>query len=406
MKKLLTDFAVIQAKPKATGYEVSDSGQRGLRLAVRPSGVKSWVVRYRHPVTGISRKLTLQSGLGLAEARRLASEAMYQVAKGVDPIDAKRAEKQARLDAAEGTLNAVAKLYIDLAASKLRSREYYEITLRNHILPKLGERPIADIRRTDITAVLDRVEQTAGPSAADAAKRVLSALMNWHQGRSDFVSPMTRMKSRLKPSERARKHVPSDDETRRIWNAAGNERIGHFGQVIRFMVMTGARKSEASGLRRCEIETLRDNGAEITVWRLPASRSKNKAEVVRPLSKSAIQIIDDMPTIGEDSDFVFTFDGRRPMSMNYMDKKRLLDQLSGVTGWRLHDLRRVHRSLLSRCRVPFDIAERCLGHSRGLLVATYDQHSHLPAMQEAVDKVAAEVERIISGGGKVIRLVN
>ena len=68
----LTDFAVTKAKPKPVAYEISDGGQRGLRLAVHPTGQKSWVVRYRHPVSGRSRKMTLQPGLGLAQARKLA----------------------------------------------------------------------------------------------------------------------------------------------------------------------------------------------------------------------------------------------------------------------------------------------------------------------------------------------
>ncbi len=86
--------------------------------------------------------------------------------------------------------------------------------------------------------------------------------------------------------------------------------------------------------------------------------------------------------------------------------KQLLDEIAAVEGWVLHDLRRVYRSLLSRCRVPFEIAERLLGHSQPTLVQTYDRHSHLPAMAEAVDKAAAEVERIVSGErmGKLIRL--
>jgi integrase len=150
---------------------------------------------------------------------------------------------------------------------------------------------------------------------------------------------------------------------------------------------------------------VRDNGTDITVWRLPASRSKNKAEIVRPLSRAALDIVESRLIIS-DCDYVWTLDGRRPMSMNYMDKKRRLDEVSGVKNWVLHDLRRVHRSLLSRCRVPFDIAERCLGHSQNLLVKTYDQHSHLPAMLEAMEKVSAEIARTIEGErkGKVVRL--
>jgi len=400
----LTNFAVTHAKPRAKGYEVSDV-QRGLRLVVHPSGVKSWIVRYRHPVTGKSRKMTMSPGLDLADARKLAADAMYQVAKGIDPVEAKRAERQAALDATEGTLNAVAKRYIDLAASKLRSRGYYESTLRNYILPKLGEHPIDRIKRSEITAVLDAVERKSGASTADAAKRVLNAMLNWHASRTDFVNPMNRMKARLKPSEQARTRVLSDDELRGVWLAAGDERVGPYGQAIRLLILTGARRAEVAGLKRSEIEVVRDNGSEFTVWRLPPARSKNKREVVRPLSRAALDIINDMPVIS-DSDYIFTLNGRSPMNLGYDLKKDLLAEISGVKDWLLHDLRRVHRSLLSRCRVPLEIAERCLGHSQNLLVKTYDQHSHLPAMLEAVEKVASEIARIVAGerGAKVIRM--
>jgi hypothetical protein len=143
----LTDFAVTNAKPKAKAYEISDGGQRGLRLAVHPSGVKSWVVRYRHPSTGISRKMTLTPGLGLAEARKLAADAMYQVAKGVDPVEAKKAEKQVEIEKTEGTLAALSRNYLALSASKLRSHDLYRRVFEKQIIPRLGERQINEIRK-------------------------------------------------------------------------------------------------------------------------------------------------------------------------------------------------------------------------------------------------------------------
>src|SRR5260370_9546216 len=103
LRRGLTELQVRNAKPKAEPYEISDGHQRGLRLAVQPSGAKSWVVRYRHPVSGTSRKLTLQPGLGIAEARKLTGDAMFQVAQGIDPIDAKREQKQAAVSATECT---------------------------------------------------------------------------------------------------------------------------------------------------------------------------------------------------------------------------------------------------------------------------------------------------------------
>jgi integrase len=393
IRKVLTDFAVQKAKPRLKGYELSDGGQRGLRLAVRPSGAKSWIVRYRHPLTRTSRILTLPPGLGLAEARLLAGKAMFQVAQGIDPIEDKR-----EIAATEGTLASVAKQYLHLAASKLRSHDHYRSVLERHILPHLGERQVVDLRRSEIVAVLDRVEAGSGSGAADMALAILSSTLSWYEKRSDtFRSPTIGSMRRVKASERARERVLSDSELRAVWNAAGD--VGAYGQAVRLLILTGARRSEAGGLRRSEIESVRENGDEITVWRLPKERSKSKREVVRPLSPAALQIINDRPVIG-DPDLVFTLNGSRPMSMNYYRLKNRIDEISGVQGWVLHDLRRVYRSLLSRCRVPFEIAERLLGHSQPILTKTYDKHSHLPAMLEATEKVAAEVEFIITGERK------
>jgi len=384
------------------GLSPSDT-ESGLRLYVAKSGRKSWVRFYRHHGKLVKQTLPYMS---LADARlRVAKDRNLQ-SQGIDPIQHARAQKQAAIEKAEGTLAAIVKTYLDLTASKLRSRHQYEGVLKRHVLPRLGERQVASLKRSEIVAALDKVESESGPSAADMALAVLSTVLSWHEKRSDtFRSPIIKGMRRVNASERARDRILSDDELRAVWNAASDERIGLYGRVVRFMILTGARRTEAAGLRHSEIETVRDNGSNIVVWRLPAARSKSKREVVKPLSRAAIATVDDVPRIG-DCVFVFSLNGNRAMSMNRQGAKELLDQLAEVADWRLHDLRRVFRSLLSRCRVPFEIAERLLGHATPLLAKTYDRHSHLPAMLEAVEKVAAEVARIVAGEreGKVIRL--
>jgi integrase len=403
----LTDFAVHNAKPKDKGYEISD-GRSGLRLAVHPSGAKSWVVRYRHPVTRVSRKLTLlpPEKLTLAQARKLAGDAMFSVSQGVDPIEAKRAEKQDAVAATEGTLASVAARYLDIEARKLRSHKHYESVLARHVLPKLGQRQVGELRRSEIVSVLDTVEQTAGPRAADAALAVLRACLRWHEMRSDtFRSPVVPGMQRVKASQGTRDRILDDDELRAVWKATFDERLGPYGACVRLLLLTGARRSEVAGLRRSEIVSVREDGSDIVVWRLPAIRSKSKSEIVRPLSKAALDIVDSTPVIS-DSDYVFTLNGINAMSLNYVQKKQLIDEIAGVQGWVVHDLRRTYRSLLSRCRVAFEVAERLLGHSRPLLDKVYDRHAHMAAMLEGTNKVAAEVERIVTGErmGKLIRL--
>jgi len=79
--KALTDIAIQKLKPRAVRYEVSDPGARGLRVVVQPSGRKSFAVRYRN-AAGRARKLTLAAGIALAAARKLAADALLEVAQG------------------------------------------------------------------------------------------------------------------------------------------------------------------------------------------------------------------------------------------------------------------------------------------------------------------------------------
>src|SRR5262249_15980915 len=133
----------------------------------------------------------------------------------------------------------------------------------------------------------------------------------------------------------------------------------------RFLLLTATRRAEAARMTRDEF----GNGKD---WIVPAARMKGKQEHVIPLSKAAKAIIDDMPVLGA---FIFTLDGRRA-TRNFAVYKKALDKASGVTGWRLHDLRRAARSLMSRAGVAPDIAERCLAHKIGGVRGIYDRYAY------------------------------
>ena len=91
----------------------------------------------------------------------------------------------------------------------------------------------------------------------------------------------------------------SDDELRSIWRAT--EGAGPFDGLVQFLLLTGARRSEAAGLTWGEID-----GAD---WCLPRDRNKTDHDLVRPLSAAAMAVIEAQPRI-EGSRYVFTFNGR------------------------------------------------------------------------------------------------
>jgi integrase len=373
----LTDIAIRNLKPKPDRYEVPDHG--GLYVVVHPSGKTSFAVRYRH--AGIPRKLTLQSGLSLAAARAAASDAMLEVSKGRDPHEAKKAAKAKTAVAAINTVQFVAEEYFKREHGKLRTAADREALLRRHVFPALGYRQIDTVKRSDIIRLLDHIEDHSGARSADLALAYLRRIFSWHAARDDeFRSPIVKGMGRYNTADNARARILNDDELRAIWKAA--EAVGYLGSYLKFLLLTGCRRSEGD-LRWSEI-----GGG---VWTLPASRNKTKTELARPLSKAAQAIIEAQPWVGE---FVFSFNGRRPVSHDLCKKE--IQRHCNIADWRLHDLRRTARTLLSRAGINPDIAERCLGHTIGGVRGTYDRHDYLPEMTHAFEALATEIDRIIN----------
>jgi integrase len=141
---------------------------------------------------------------------------------------------------------------------------------------------------------------------------------------------------------------------------------------VRFLLLTGCRRDEARCLTWIEID-----GAD---WKLPASRNKTKVDFTRPLSKAARALLADQSHI-DGGPFVFTTTGQHPLSAS--KPKKIFDAACGISGWRLHDLRRSFRTLASRANVSADIAERCLGHVIGGVRGVYDQHKYQREMETA-----------------------
>jgi integrase len=378
--KRLTDISINNLKPKASRYEVPDGGARGLYVIVHPTGKKSFAVRYRY--AALPRKLTLQAGISLAAAHKLAADAMHEVAQGRDPGETKKAVKTKAADAAVNTVQAICEEYFKREHGKLRTAKSREKTLRRLVFPTLGSRQIDAVKRSEIVRLLDKIEDNSGARSADLALSYLGRVFNWFAKRDDdFRSPLVRGMGRYDNAANARSRVLTDDELRTMWKAS--EAAGYFGPLMRFLLLTAARRGEGAALRWDEIK----DGD----WLLPAAKHKNNTELLRPLSKAAQKIIAAQPRMG---DYVFSFDGRRPISFGRC--KRDFQTKCDVRDWRLHDLRRTARTLMSRAGVNSDIAERCLGHVIPGVRGIYDRHAFRDEMAHAFEALAAQIERIIN----------
>ena len=159
-----------------------------------------------------------------------------------------------------------------------------------------------------------------------------------------------------------------------------------FNAFIRFLLLTGCRRNEGANLRWGEITD--------SDWLLPAARHKNKTtDLMRPLSKAALAIVEAQPRI-DASPCVFSHTGKRPIRFGRASRAFMVS--SGIRGWRLHDLRRTSRTLLSRAGINADICERCLGHALPGIRGTYDRHQYRHEMAHAFEALAALVDRIVN----------
>jgi integrase len=377
-----TAKSVDHIKPGATRREIPDDGCASLYLIVQPSGVKSWAVRYRYQ--GRPTKLTLIGVTSLAAARKAATDALHELEQGNDPAAARKADRLEAMAAKANTLANICQSYLAIEGKKLRTVDQRISILNRLVLPELGAMPIETVKRSDIVRLLDRVEARNGSRMADVTLAVLRRILHWYETRTDdFRSPIIRgMGERQNVVEHRRSRILDDNEIRKLWTATADN--SPFSALVRFLLATSARRSEAAAMKWAEIDA---DG----VWTLPASRSKTKVEVVRPLSKQALAILTELPRIG---DYPFTSNGVTPIA-SFSGPKAALDARSRVVGWRLHDLRRSARSLMAAAGVPVDHAERVLGHSRSDIVARYDRHKYLGEMARAVEMLSAQIETII-----------
>jgi integrase len=355
-------------------------------LMVTSSGHRSYVIQYR--ADGVSRRATINAVLGLDGARKRARAILGEVAWGKDPV----AERRKVVESKDNVLRSVCERYFALESRRgtLRTIAKRRATLERLVFPKLGTTQVDKIQRADINRLIDNIEHERGPAMADQTLALLRRILNWYAERSNnFVPPIVKREARAGDNERSR--ILNDDELRAIWSTPY---AAPWGQLIKLLLFTAARRTEVSAMMWSE---LRDD-----LWVIPAARYKTGTEATLPLSAAAQEVLADIPHINE-CEFVFTTDGRRPVS-GFSTFKLKFDIACGVKDWRLHDLRRTARSLMSRAGVAPDIAERCLGHAITGVRGVYDRHTYLDEMRQGFEALALQINQIVQTKGERRRL--
>jgi len=167
-----------------------------------------------------------------------------------------------------------------------------------------------------------------------------------------------------------------------VWTGA--QALGYpFGPLVQILMLTGQRVGEVAGMRWIDVDL------KSGIW--TQATAKGDPQVL-PLPDAAVNLIEAQPRVGE---YVFATRGDRPVS-GFSKAKARLDELCGVQGWRLHDLRRTVRTNLPRVGVDPDTAERVLGHRLRGVRGVYDRWSYADEKGAALRKWAALLASIVA----------
>jgi integrase len=394
MATKLTDLSVEKQKPNpATRLEIADAGVPGLYLIIQPSGAKSWALRYR--AASKSTKLTLgpYPAVSLRAAREAARVALGKAAAGTDPASEKReARAAARRPKPEHDLvEKVAATFVERYAKKNRSWQETERVLKKEIAGPWAGRRLSEIKRADVHELLDGIVDRGSPIMANRALAALRRMCGWAAERGLIdTSPCAGIKA---PSaERSRDRVLSADELKAALQ--GSQAIGWpFGPLVQLLVLTGQRRDEVAEMRWAEIDL------ERRTWTIPRERVKNDQAHTVPLSEAAVEILRGLPKVEGKAGFVFSTNGKTPVSGFSRAKERIDAYLDEAPRWTLHDLRRTAASGMAGLGIAVHVVEAVLNHRSGTIkgvAAVYNRYSYDAEKRAALEAWGRHVRGIIS----------
>ena len=290
-------LTALQVKNAKEGFH-GDGG--GLYLCVSPKG-KSWIFRFKSPVTGKRREMGIGSAsvFTLQEARDKALDLAKQAKAGVDPIDHRDAQQAAQQAAAE-VVKVKAVTFADAATGYIDGREagwknekhvgQWRATLDTYCPFKA--KLVGEVTLDDAEAALRPIWLTKSETATRVLTRIVAVMAYAHDkgwSDDDGATWATRLRRRLPqmPSKtlRVQHHpaLPYDQATAFMADLRGKASVG--AKCLEFVILTAARSGEARLATWSEIDF------ENAAWTIPASRMKMKREHRVPLSAQAIELL-------------------------------------------------------------------------------------------------------------------
>lgn len=390
----LTDTAARTAKPHEKLYRMADAA--GLCLEVTPSGSKLWRFRYRFGGKAKMMGLGAYPTVTLAKARERREDARRLLANGIDPTAHKQAEKTAQ--------SALAHTFEELArewyaynsprwatSTAAKALQYMEAD----ILPVIGQRPVQEVTRPELVALVRKVEKRGALNVAGKIRQWLSQIFRYGLAKGSVESnPATDLDvvAAIAPRTKNHPHVHLSEIPILLGKLDAAKCDVMTRIAVRLLLLTGVRPGELRHAPWSEIDL------ESATWTIPAARMKARRPHVVPLPHQAVASLLELKEIT--GSYPIAFPGRnnreRPQSENTVNKA--LHQIGYEGRQTGHGFRHLLSTELNSRGYNRDWIERQLAHGdQDEIRDTYNHAHYLEQRRQMMQAWADSIEALCSG---------
>ena len=392
---MLTDASIKNAKPKEKAYKLTDG--EGMFLLLNPNGSRWWRFNYR--IGGKHKQISfgVYPEVTLKEAREKRDEARKMLRDGIDPSQAKKAQKAS--DSGANSFETIAREWFAKFSPTWTPSHGDRILrrLERDIFPWIGKRPISEIKAPELLTVLRRIEERGAVETAHRASQNCGQVFRYAvaTGRSER-DPTGDLRGSIPPTKQ--KHHASITDPREIGALLRAIDAYEGGLIVRCALRLAPLVFVRPGeLRKAQWSEINWGKSE---WVIPAERMKMREKHIVPLSRQSLEILRELQPLTGDGKYLFpsprTSD--RPMSDN-----AILSALRrmGYTGDQMtgHGFRSMASTLLNEQGWHRDAIERQLAHAeRDSIRAAYNYAEHMPERRRMMQSWADYLGELRKGG--------
>lgn len=288
-----------RAREKGGVTKIADG--ENLYLVVRPNGSASWTLNYSLYGKRKTYSIGTYPAVSLSTARTLAQQAREKVQLGKDPVEARRVE---RIVTKNQTVSELLYGWMERNKKDWSDTHYddYEIAMKRDVLPFIGKREAIGITPDDIRSLLERVEKRGANYKLTRVRSLLNRAFEAAYDRGELPgNPIARVK-RDGFAQHKERHFPAiivPEQLGELLRKLDNDEQKLPVIALRLNALVFVRPQN---LRFASWEQFDLPNA---TWTLPAHQMKARKDFLCPLSRQAVEMLENLKTVTGSEGLVF-----------------------------------------------------------------------------------------------------